>query len=208
MKQFNFQDIEIIPNSIDTLFFSPLPTIGVDNKRIKILTIGGLIPRKQINLAIEAVCFLFKQGFNITLEIIGEGPMRKELEELIIKNNANKFISLLGYRNRDEIKRVLNQTNIYLHTSKTETFGIVLIEAMAMGVPVISTKSGGPENFITKETGLIVENITTEEIAEAIKFLIKNKEKFKSNKIRQYILNNFSDQKVSLRIENLYKTVK
>ena len=208
MKEYNFQNIEIIPNSIDTLFFSPFLTKGIENKQIKILTIGGLIPLKQIHLAIKSVCLLFKQGFNITLKIIREGPLRKELEELIKKNNANKYILLLGYRNRDEIKMILNQTNFYLHTSKTETFGIVLIEAMAMGVPVISTMSGGPENFITKETGLIVENSTTEAIVEAIKFMIKNKEDFKSKNIRQYILNNFSNEKVSIRIEKIYKTVK
>lgn len=207
MKQYSFQDIEIIPNSLDTLFFCPTPTKGRNLKQIEILSIGGLIPRKQLHLAIESICFLVNQGYNISLKIIGEGPQRKELEDLIIKNRASKYISLLGYRSRDEIKMILNQTDLYLHTSKAETFGIVLIEAMSMGVPVVSTKSGGPEYFITKEIGLVVEYNTSNAIAETIKFIIKNREDFKSDKIRQYVLNNFSDEKVSISIEEIYKKV-
>ncbi len=198
--------IEIIPNSINTSFFKP-ESIEKTCEEIVISIIGGLIPIKQINLAIKSIYIIHNQGFNIFLNIIGEGPIRKELEDLILNYDATNYIKILGYKNRNEVKQILNESDLYLHTSKHETFGIVLIEAMSMGLPVVSTKSGGPEYFVTEDVGIIIASNTPEAIAEGIRSVIENKDQYISENIRKYVVNNFSDDVISERIIKLYNSI-
>jgi glycosyltransferase involved in cell wall biosynthesis len=97
----------------------------------------------------------------------------------------------------------MKYTDIFVLPSDVETFGVVVIEAMAMGLPVVATASGGPEDIITKETGVIVER-NSNSLAKGIMGVIANYGNYNKEIIRSYILNNFSGKIISDQYIEIY----
>lgn len=102
----------------------------------KIISVGRLIDAKNYSTALRAVS-LFGNDFNVKYEIVGVGPLREELNELAEKLNILERVTFLGWR--DDIPALLAEADIFLITSKWEGFGLVALEAMASGLPVVSS---------------------------------------------------------------------
>ncbi|MBR5835360.1 MAG: glycosyltransferase [Bacteroidales bacterium] len=138
------------------------------NQRFRFIAIGSLIPRKGFDKLIEAFneTGLYKK--NCELIIIGSGPESDNLKMLINTNKLNNFVNLAGRRTKHEIIGYLKESNAFVLSSDVETFGVVCIEAMALGVPVIATACGGPEEFINEGNGILVKNNDVRELAEAM----------------------------------------
>lgn len=113
-----------------------------------------------------------------TLDIIGDGKEKNNLEEYIKKNNLEEKVTLHGFQNKDYIDRLLNKSSIYVMTSHTESFGIVLIEAMSHGVPCIafSSAEGAKEIIDSGKNGYLIKNRNHSAMIKKIKDLIKSKE--------------------------------
>ncbi|MBN1468013.1 MAG: glycosyltransferase family 4 protein [Fusobacteriaceae bacterium] len=145
---------------------------------LSILAVGRFVEKKGFKYLIEALNLLKKEHIN--LNIIGDGPLKKELIFLSKKYKLNNII-FKGYLSQKEIKKELDKTDIFIVPSVTSSTGekeglpVVIMEAMALGVPVIATKhSGIPEIVKDKETGLLVPEKDPESIKRAIKLLAKN----------------------------------
>lgn len=138
------------------------------NQRFRFIAIGSLIPRKGFDKLIEAFkeTGLYKK--NCELVIIGSGPESDNLKMLINTNKLNNFVSLAGRRSKQEIIGYLKESNAFVLSSDIETFGVVCIEAMALGVPVIATSCGGPEEFINDGNGILVNSNDVKELADAM----------------------------------------
>jgi glycosyltransferase involved in cell wall biosynthesis len=137
---------EVIPNPLDPLFLSETRATHVPGRFI---SIGSLRPIKNHKLLIVAFCKFRKISKTATLTIIGAGELSKELNCLIRENNASDFIEIIGPTSREKLKKIYNQADALLISSKFETFGVVAIEAMSCGLPVLSTRNGGVESIIT-----------------------------------------------------------
>lgn len=88
---------------------------------------------------------VLEQYPDLLLEIGGDGPEKTKLEELVTKLGINKNIKFLGQLTRDEVKNKMNEeSSAFVLSSEYETFGVVVVEALALGKPVIATKCGGP----------------------------------------------------------------
>lgn len=151
-KHFNLES-DIIHNIVDTSEFSFIEKGKSD--LISFLSVGSLNYNKGFDLLIEAFS---KADFNknIHLNIIGEGPEYKNLQQQIDKLELNDQIKLLGFSNRTSIFKLMKKSDVFVLASRSETFGVVYIEAMLSGLPVIAAASGGPEDFITPENGITV----------------------------------------------------
>ena len=101
------------------------------------------------------------------LVIAGAGEERKNLEKLIASLGLEKKVSLFGKANREEVRVLMQQANSFVLSSKIETFGVVLIEAMACGIPVVSTKCGGPNKIVDADTGVLCDS-TVSGLSEAM----------------------------------------
>jgi len=107
-----------------------------------------------------------------------------------------------------ELLHKIRNHSVLVISSRIETFSIVGIEAMGLGLPVIATKCGGPEDYITKETGLVVDKENPKLLAESIIFMKKNLKKYNNKKIAAYANKNFSDKVIINKIINIYKNIK
>ena len=96
---------------------------------------------------------------------------------------------------------------MFVLPSRYETFGIVLIEAMACGIPVIATKCGGPEEIVTDETGLLIEKDNPEELALAIKNIWANPGKYNKQTIRKYSADKYGQSVFAEKISALYMSI-
>ena len=92
----------------------------------------------------------------------------------------------------------------FVLSSRLETFSIVVIEAMAKGLPVIATRCGGPETFLLPEHGILVEKENTEELADAINYMLGHFSEYDSQKIRKYCYDHFSQDVIAGKIIEVY----
>jgi len=162
-----------IPNSIEKL---PQKKAELTEKRL--ITVGRLAPEKGYIDLLKLYKKLIKDYPDWTLDIVGDGKERENIEEFISKNELEDKVTLHGFLGKDEIDKLLDKSSIYLMTSYTESFGIVLIEAMSHGVPCIAYDSaeGAREIINSGENGYLIKHRNMEAMIQKIEDLIKNKE--------------------------------
>ena len=197
--------IRVIPNFINTDFFSPQEK-GENNNHFTFLTVCFLEKKKRIERLIEAFNIAFKGDDKVRLIIGGDGPERSHIIEKITNYNLQGNVKLLGMLSQTQVRDKMRFCDCFVLASDVETFGVVLIEAMSIGKPVISTISGGPEDFINEDVGLVVER-DLHAVANALIILRNNPGKFNPVTIRNYILENFSSEVVSDKVVRLYKKI-
>jgi glycosyltransferase involved in cell wall biosynthesis len=146
-----------------------------------IISIGRLVPFKGFEYLIDACAELAHRGLNFTCEIIGDGPLRGEIEARIRKLNLSDRVHLLGSLSQGAVLEKLRRADIFALASVTDTqgasdvFPTVIIEAMAAARPVVSTHLAGiPESVVHGETGLLVPPEDTMALAEALGRLVQD----------------------------------
>ena len=159
-------------NAIDTQRFHAAPESPRSNE---LTMIGSLVPKKNQQLAIHVVADLIKRGIPIQLNLLGEGSEREKLEEVTQQLNLAEYIFFQG--NVDDPERFLKNSVLYIHTARYEPFGLVILEAMAAGLPVVCTDGGGNRDLIRNgENGFILDTENPEELADKIEYLLTNAE--------------------------------
>lgn len=178
----DLKNIQILPVGLDTQYFRK------QNKRarvFKIIFCGRLIPLKGPDLAIEIFKELINYGYNaIELEIIGDGGMRKSLEDKINHYGLNNKIFLRGALPQDSVKDLMEKSSVLIlpgihdpETGRTETQGLVIQEAQSMELPVIVSDVGGmKEGLLDGKTGFVVKEKDITGFAKAIEKLILNED--------------------------------
>ena len=97
--------------------------------------------------------------------------------------------------------------DIYVMPSRYETFGVVYAEAMACGKPVIGTKTGGPDGFVTEESRILVDIENIEQLTQAMVYMIDNYDKYNAENIRKIVIDNFSMNAIATKLEEIYKDI-
>jgi glycosyltransferase involved in cell wall biosynthesis len=206
--------LKTIYNFVDTDFFRPktqnaFPLSKNDpDKPFQILTIANLRHTKGIDTLIDAVKLL-DEDMNIQLSIIGRLDDEPDFKNKIIakiKSLDLNSIKLLGPKNRKEILHWMHKSDGFVLPSRKEAFGISLIEAMASGLPVVSTKSGGPEIILSEGWGYLVEPDSPVQLAEAIKKLTEL-ESFDAEGQHKYIEENFGKKRYINEHTKLYNSL-
>ena len=180
-KIFNVSNhIEVIPNFVPDKFLElsaekrELPYFR-QNDEIILTHISNFRPLKRVMDLVYVVERLVRKNHKIRLLMVGDGPDRSKMEQLCRDKDLCDYITFLG--KQENVEDVLACTDIFVLPSAEESFGLALLEAMACGVPCVSTNAGGlPEVNIDGETGFTVDVGDTEAFAERIELLIKDKE--------------------------------
>ncbi|MBU3144975.1 glycosyltransferase [Clostridium sp. CF012] len=194
-----------IPNIVDTDLFTH--TIREESKTFNFVSIGNLIYGKRMDLTIEAFYSAFSDFSDVTLTIFGEGDERAKLEGIIKKYHLENRVELMGMCSREVIKEKLKNSDCFVLASRSETFGVAYIEALASGVPVIATKCGGPEVFVHDENGCMIPVDDLSELVRVMKYMYKNNIAFDRKKISAEIKLKFSPECVSKKLLEVYKEV-
>ena len=165
-----------IPNCIESI---PQKLSKLNEKRL--ISVGRLSPEKGYLDLLKVYKQLRNDYPNWVLDIIGDGKERDNLEKYIKNNNLEKYVTLHGFQGKEYIDKLMNKSSIYLMTSFTESFGIVLIEAMSHGLPCIafSSAEGAREIINSGENGYLIKNRNYEMMIKKISDLIENPEERK-----------------------------
>ncbi|NTU89604.1 MAG: glycosyltransferase family 4 protein [Actinobacteria bacterium] len=194
---------QVIPNVVDTSEFSS--NLGSRSSSRDIVTAGGLSPVKNIDILIDSFDRAFPKEDNKML-IFGKGPEESGLRELVTELGLDNRVQFMGYRSRSELARVLPSCAFYVCASQHETFGVACAEALAAGLPVVTTRCGGPEDFIDDECGILVTPGDVEELALALKMMMSKKDSFDPSELALRA-RRFSPEVVAGRLMELYADV-
>ncbi len=214
-KGFLSDHINVIPVGIDTNQFSAPPK-ALPKNNWKLLNVGRLIPLKGQEQGIRAVKLLIDRGYNVSLTIVGAGPLKHSLSTLINSLGLENMVKLVGEKSQLAIKELLTNHHLFLMTStldeegRREAFGLVSLEAQSMGVPVIGFDSGGfPETMLKDKTGLIVPDTDIKAMAEAIELCILQPEVWleMSRCAPGFVVQNFSKEVISKQYHALYQNL-
>ena len=203
-KNFNVNSI-VINNMVSDHFFN-----SSRNERhdycFKFIAVGAFRRNKGFDILVDAFA---KCGFptNISLSIVGDGEERTLIESKIQEYGLSDQIKLLGVKTPEEVDGLLCGSDCFVLSSRLETFAIVIIEAMAKGLPVIATRSGGPESFLRVEHGLLVQKENVDELSNAMRYMLKHYSDYNSDSIKKYCYNHFSQDVIANKIINVYDTV-
>ena len=198
-------DSVVIHNMVNDCFFKSRKIVH-QNKTFRFIAVGAMRKVKRFDLLVEAFALCYFPE-NVTLEIVGDGVERKLVEDKIQELNVSDQVNLLGMKTPEEVNNLLCQSDCFVLSSKLETFSIVLIEAMAKGLPVIATRCGGPETFVRPEDGLFVPKDNAEELAKAMKYMVEHYQEYDAEEIRQHCLDNFSQDVIADKIISVYQSV-
>ncbi len=144
--------VTVIPN------FSRLEPVSnvVKPARInKVFAAGRFVKKKGFHLLLEALAELKPSDRNFSLQIAGDGPEFSTLEALATQLGIDENVQFLGYRN--DIPNLMKDADLFVLPSLSEPFGIVMLEAMAMGTPIIATRCEGPLEILDDTSAILVD---------------------------------------------------
>lgn len=160
-------------------FPSAVPRRDIPKRRGSILWAGRLLDWKHPDDALEAVRQLLAEGYDISLELVGAGPMAELLEQRVQKYGLQDRVKLAGVRNPGQVRELMEQSEIFLFTSdRQEGWGAVLNEAMNSGCAVIAGRAAGSTAFLVEDgkNGLIYPSGDVEALREKLRWLLEHPE--------------------------------
>lgn len=193
-----------IPNTIDKI-----PRYKSNLRTKRLVSVGRLSEEKGYMDLLKIYKLIHKEQPEWRLDIIGDGIEKDKLQEYILKNALTDSITLHGFRNKEYIDEILHDSSIYLMTSYTESFGIVLIEAMSHGIPCVAFDSaeGAKELIQSGDNGYLIHNRNFEAYASKVIDLCNKEEERISlgNQARKSIKKYTGEEVIKLWYEILEK---
>ncbi len=174
--------ISIGINTVDTKFYRQRALVGgAERDRAKafdIICLGDLSTRKRVDLALRAVALVSETRRDFRLRLIGDGPERAALEGMTKDLGISDIVCFEGYKQKDEVAEILAASHCLLFPSSFDVWGLVLVEAMAAGVPCIaSVRAGATEDLIRDDvTGFSADFEEPKRVADRIEWMLDNRD--------------------------------
>jgi glycosyltransferase involved in cell wall biosynthesis len=168
----------VISDGIDVSVFAPRRDtslrreLGVGDGEVLVGAVGNLRPAKSYDVLLRAAALLHRQALPYRFVVVGDaqGPLYQDLLALRDQLGLGSMVTFTGFKSG--VHDVMNNLDLYASTSSSEGFSLSVVQAMACGVPVVATKSGGPEEIITHDVdGLLVDTDSPEQVAQALQRL-------------------------------------
>ena len=201
----------VIPNIVDPEIFFPLERQGHGLEgAMHLLWVGSFNSHlnKGVPELLEAVALArgrLVEGFRLSLA--GDGAARQEMEATARQLRIDDICDFLGALPHVDVRDQMQQCDGLILSSLRESFGVVLIEAMACGKPVVATRCGGPEEIVTPEVGILVEPGSAQSLADGILQLHGTYESFDPTRIAAYAHLRFAPERVTNLLLNVYAEV-
>ena len=192
-----------IPNVIDNIYDKPKY-----NTNYNLVSVGRFSKEKAFEDLIEVIGIVKKDIPNIHLNLVGDGKLKNDITNKIESLDLKENIKLCGYLSQSEIKKVMLDSSLYVMTSLTESFGLVLIEANSYGIPCIAFDSASGAKQIIENKELLISNRDKEKMAKLIVKLLKDKDKLQAygkeayNNCQKYLLVNVKKKWLDLLSNN------
>lgn len=197
--------IEVLGNVIDTDFFTPgdpIPSAPF------IFTVIAQLKerRKGFEVLIAAFAQAFK-GQNVILNIRGDGALKPEIEGYIAQAGIGEHVKFLGYMTMEQLRDLIRSSHAVVCSSHVETFAVSIAEGMSCGKPVVVTRCGGPEDYVTETSGIIVPPGDPAALADGMRRLRERYESYQPDTVRAVCVAQFSEAALVRRLQAAYQTI-
>lgn len=199
-----------VPNILDVLFEEHAPVkqgSSIRTRTYRILSIGALTPIKNHASLLRAFAKVSARNADVQLRIGGTGPLRQQLGDLARRLGVEARVQFLGHLEREDVLREMTEANVFVLPSLYETFGVVLIEALATGTPVVATDCGGPREIVNSGNGLLVPPADDEALAQAMLTMADHLDKFDAGQIRSECVQKYGKRAFVERVLRIYNRV-
>lgn len=204
------EKIRIIPVGTDGSTFTTPQNHDTVNKN-QILYVGFLNFNKGVDILLKAFSLVLKTKPDAKLVLVGGSFYRNAMkQENQLRSLAKDFgldshVEFAGIKSPSEVAKYMRESALLVLPSRAESFGAVLVEALACGTPVVATRCGGPEDIITNEVGTLVEKDNDTALAQALEQILTHQGMYDRAKLRAYALDNFSWERVASKTIDLYR---
>lgn len=202
--------MEIIPNGVDCEVFDSDFRRRPGERGWHLLYVGRFTEQKGVGVLLQAMAILRQKRDDVRLTLIGGGEKTgraavfyRQTEALGLRDCVEFFDELPW----SQIPRYMNAADVFVLPSFYESFGLVLVEAMACGLPLVATRCGGPNNLVEQGTGLLVEVDDAEDLARGVEEVLKTYAHYDRRAIRRRAREKYDYRQVAARIYGVYKTV-
>jgi glycosyltransferase involved in cell wall biosynthesis len=193
----------VIPNFIDGAFFTP--AFEPPRQIRRFIAVGHLVPQKGVDILLQAFALARRRHPELRLSIVGDGRERAALESLAHALALADAVEFLGAPTRQRLAALYREADAFVLASRHESFGVVVVEAMASGLPSVVTQCGGPEEIIDEDSGIVVPPESPELLADAL--LDMTRMQWDRVRIRQRFEERYSARAVTGRLVPLYKQI-
>lgn len=200
-------DAVCVPNMVDTDTFRYRPDAARDGDAVRFVSVGNLLPVKGHDLLLEAFARLHSRYPAARLDIVGGGPLVAPLQEQAKRLGVAREVIFHGALPREEINGLFARADAFVLASRRETFGVAYIEAMAAGLPVIATRCGGPEDFVTPETGLLIPAEDEDALEEAMAHMLLHAVAYDGRAISAYANRRFAPSQIAAQLTEQYRSL-
>lgn len=194
----------VLPNVVDVRSFRQKKSKAEGN-RINVLWVGHFVPVKRVALLVKAFCKAVARDPRLHLTLVGTGPLEAEVRALVDELQIMGNVDFAGPADRKQLPGYYGNSDFLVISSESETFGVVAIEAMSCGVPVLSTDCGGPADMIVNSGLGSIVGMGLDDLSDGLLSMAKRSGDFDSHYIRKYAEENFSASVVAGRMLEIYK---
>lgn len=201
--------LRVIPVGVDGTVFTKCED-GFQPHPNQILFVGAIRPVKGVDVLLRAIRLLADSGRNVTLAVVGESYFRSyqreydRLQQLVDDLQLRSRVNFVGKRRPPELVHCIQESAVLVLPSRAESFGMVLVEALACGRPVVATRCGGPEDIVSEEVGVLVPPGDPAALAAGITQVLDRRSEYDPAKLRAYALERFGLESVGKRLQGLY----
>ena len=195
---------EYIPNVVSERFaIQKTPAAS----RLTFFNLAIMTPNKGQDVLLKAFSLVLSKGLDAQLVLGGDGPFAATLKALAKTLKITKNVTFLGNVTPSKVPELINQSDIMVVSSYQETFGVVVAEALMCGIPVVSTRCGGPESIIEAGDGILVQSKNVDALAEGMYKMSTKLENFDSNDIRARAEARFSAEAIAEKLTLMYQNL-
>lgn len=213
IKEVYDTNVEIIHCGVDINKFHPENTervkedLGLDTNKIQLLSVGRLVKRKGLDNLLYALKKVLKEHRDVKLTIIGQGPEKERLKEIINRLDLQTNVSLVGFVDEEQLVKYYQACDIFTLSSLHEGQGCTILEAMGCGKPIVATNVGGiPDSVITNYNGILVPPNNPKNMGDALLTLIEDGDlrSIMATNSRNRAVNKFDWNVIANQISKLY----
>ena len=208
IERYTPKEVVVIPNVVNTDFFHLKPIVSNSQEpAFRILAVGDLIPVKSFDLLLRAFAELIKLDPQMKLVIVGKGPLALTLSRLSHSLGIDQQLIFHPETDRIGLRNYYHHSDLLVSCSVHETFGLVIAEAMACGLPVVATNSGGPADLINNNNGKLIPIRDETSLVQSILEIKAHKLTYDSRLIRNDIQAYCGEEAFTRKILDFYHSV-
>ena len=197
----------VVPNPIDVSRFQPRQHQPSEMSRVKLASVGRLVPEKGFDTLLHTLAIVAnrdsKRSYELT--IAGSGPLLSALCELRSELGLDQVVRFAGNLGRDEVADLLKGSDLFALPTRFESLGVVFVEAMACGVPVVATDVGPIPEIVPREAGVLAQGTKVPQFVLALEDAVARRSDFNRDLISRDARDRYSYERVGRMLKDIYE---